>query len=493
MAQALLADTIRGDDSTGAFFVPHELPEGETADFCKSTAPGYDFVTYDKDWRDKMEGEEHFAVIGHNRAATIGAISSDTAHPFQRGPITLVHNGTLRGTHQLPTPQHRGQYHNDSDTIAANLEQAPIWELTPEMNGAYALIWHDARDNSMNILRNNERPLHLARVKHQDTIFIASEALMMQWILGRLRMDIEIMAFPKALNWLRWEHGELTPAITEVKPYRSNFGAANSNYPSGHGHHYGQPWEDYLYDEEADAEWTRTTPIAPPKTERPALPPPTKIAPETPDSRIWVGGRKRQVPVKAQELLLEFDLLVEDREKFEPEYTAAGSCKKTKTVIGCLPDTGMAAIAYKVPKTWCESQAMGRTWVAQPVAIKMNDPLEPVVVCKIRLSDSDSPRGQAMLSVCKTSGPGSEDGTGEVIAEDQAACDKLKIAGPQGKQIPLNEYIDKTGGGCIQCGGNIYVGDALKLIWVNDSRDPMCSSCVEDMYGTVNSEVNDAN
>src|SRR5574343_169279 len=40
------------------------------------------------------------AVIGHNRSATVGKSSTANSHPFQEGPITLVHNGTLAATYQ---------------------------------------------------------------------------------------------------------------------------------------------------------------------------------------------------------------------------------------------------------------------------------------------------------------------------------------------------------------------------------------------------------
>ena len=40
------------------------------------------------------------AVVGHNRSATRGGITTETAHQFQEGPITIVHNGTLIDTSQ---------------------------------------------------------------------------------------------------------------------------------------------------------------------------------------------------------------------------------------------------------------------------------------------------------------------------------------------------------------------------------------------------------
>ena len=40
------------------------------------------------------------AIIGHNRSATIGNITKDNAHPFRKGDLVGVHNGTIHSLKQ---------------------------------------------------------------------------------------------------------------------------------------------------------------------------------------------------------------------------------------------------------------------------------------------------------------------------------------------------------------------------------------------------------
>ena len=479
--QALIADTMRGDDSTGAFFVKHDSVVGTAPDYCKSTAAGYDFVTYDPDWHALSgTGAEFYAAIGHNRSATIGKIGADTAHPFQRGPITLVHNGTLRTTFGMPIPEHQGGYYNDSDTIAGNLEDTPIDKLTADMSGAYSLVWHDSRDNTMNIVRNSERPLYLATVKGQNTMFLASESMMMQWILSRLKVDIQVIAYPKPHQWLRFEHGSLKPEIITVPEYApkyGSYGGYNSHGYGGDGGYANNPWGD-LYDE-ADYEAATPEHINGPKAQAPQGPTPNgrSSSSYSAENRMKLGGRKRIVPTRAQELLLDVDLLVEDRELFEPLVSWAGSNKKFRAVSGYLPETGMSAMVYGVPAVVVE-RTFNRQWVIQPITVKMNDIHEPVVICKLRHTDASSPTGAALLTPLE---PYFDDSPRETPKDE-------KVVASNGGVMPLSEYLNRTGGGCIHCSGNIHISDADEIIWVNEGRDPVCPVCVAEFRAEAREE-----
>lgn len=478
--QALIADTMRGDDSTGAYFVKHDAEKGQTPGYCKSTAPGYDFVTYDADWAGMSgTGSEYYAAIGHNRSATIGKVMADTAHPFQRGPITLVHNGTLRTTYGLPIPEHTGGFFNDSDTICANLENTPISKLSEDMCGAYALVWHDARDMTMNIVRNDQRPLYLATVKGQNTIFLASESMMMQWILSRLKVEIETIAYPKPYQWLRFEHGSLKPEIIEVPRFTSTYTSSgyNNNSYQGYGGYASNPWGD-LYDDgeytEAEKREIYQGPKAPAPSSGRTSASKKSLTSYSHENRITIGGRKRIVPVLAQELLLEYDLLVEDREVFEPLVSQAGSKSRFRAVSGYLPETGMSAMVYGVPEA-IVNKAFIRQWIVQPLTVKLNDEREPVVICKLRHTDARSAAGRELLK------------TSETYSGDLPETPEPELPGKAG-DMEIHTYMNRTGGGCINCSGNITLADADELLWVNDSRDPVCPTCVAEMREEIRNE-----
>ena len=180
---AAIAGTLRGADSTGIALVGRD---GGDAIICKAPVPGGVFVTL----KDAMEAislaAESNVVIGHNRAATLGTIDEDTAHPFQHGDITMVHNGTVHDyrkdlgdliTAYAPV--------NDSDAIAYALNVAGWKEVLPRLTGAYALAWWDKSEDKFFLARNSERPMHIAFADYANEMYYASEEGMLRWLCER--------------------------------------------------------------------------------------------------------------------------------------------------------------------------------------------------------------------------------------------------------------------------------------------------------------------
>jgi len=187
----LYIDTLRGFDSTGVCTV------NQAMDVCvvKSPSPGWDFLTTRayKKLRDTFEVSK--AVIGHNRAASIGKVTFDNTHPFTVDEITLVHNGTLHeGYKRLVGTAHQ----TDSETIAAALSACINTEDTKKvleaLRGAYALVWFDAADSSVHFARNNERPLNFLQTG-RGRIF-ASEKGQLLYIQAKYGLQGEITALP---------------------------------------------------------------------------------------------------------------------------------------------------------------------------------------------------------------------------------------------------------------------------------------------------------
>lgn len=178
--QALIVDALRGLDSTGMFSVntagdidcikvashPFRLLQNKEA---------AEFMT-EAIWKGKV-------LVGHNRKATTGKVINENAHPFQEEHIVLVHNGMVYNADSV-AKEAGVEVEVDSHIIAHILaKEENVVEALKKLRGAFAVVWYDQRKNSLNLVRNNDRPLFIA--EHNNLTIFGSEAKMLDWLLDR--------------------------------------------------------------------------------------------------------------------------------------------------------------------------------------------------------------------------------------------------------------------------------------------------------------------
>ena len=183
MKWALISDTIRGAHSTGVAAVG-----ADTKPYIhKQAIPGWDFVDsqgYKTIEKALSKYKENVAVLGHNRYATMGKITAQTAHPFRHNHVTGVHNGTLYW-HEHLAGGRGAKFDVDSEAIifALGANNADPVDVLEALDGAYALVWYDDRDKTINFARNEERTLFLAFDRGSHTMLWASEKGMLEWLI----------------------------------------------------------------------------------------------------------------------------------------------------------------------------------------------------------------------------------------------------------------------------------------------------------------------
>jgi len=174
--QMLYADALRGWDSTGIASIQMNGQVKVTKDACP---PASLFHRHpDHEW---IHG--NLALIGHNRASTKGKTNKENAHPFQEEHITLVHNGTLRFHHHLKNVE------VDSHAITHSFVERGVKDTLEQLDGAYALVWHDAKTNLIHAARNHERPLHL--LETEELYILSSEQGLANWICNRNNIKVK--------------------------------------------------------------------------------------------------------------------------------------------------------------------------------------------------------------------------------------------------------------------------------------------------------------
>jgi hypothetical protein len=175
----LFVDTLRGDDSTGSFLVSND----GSLRLSKEASTAQEFMSH-KDYDELMRLSilNGSALIGHNRKATKGNIIDENAHPFLvDDKICLVHNGTLWGDHK----QH-ADVDVDSHAIAHLIAKEGVEVAINTINGAFALIWYNFEEETVNFLRNSQRPLWVGTT---DTEWIwSSELAMLNFVGDRMNL-----------------------------------------------------------------------------------------------------------------------------------------------------------------------------------------------------------------------------------------------------------------------------------------------------------------
>jgi hypothetical protein len=156
-------------------------------------------------------------LLGHNRYATQGAIDDNNAHPFTYGNVTLAHNGTL--SDQTTLPDHK-DFEVDSENIAyaMGLADNPE-EVISKLIGAFALSWWNDHTREYYLVRNEERPLWVAKSDLKDTYYYASERHMLEAILSRNNIKYTINELPAGhlLTFKFNDKGDITLTDKKVK------------------------------------------------------------------------------------------------------------------------------------------------------------------------------------------------------------------------------------------------------------------------------------
>lgn len=173
----LVADYFRGKESTGMAAVRR------TDDVFMAKLHSHPWDLFDTGrFKTALSAFNSKAFIGHNRAATSGRVNAVNAHPFMFDHIVGAHNGTL------PLLMHRKleritgeEYPVDSMALIAAIAKEGLKETIEQIKGSWALTYFDLKENTINFLRNNHRPLYYAWSDDFKKIYWASEWRMIEY------------------------------------------------------------------------------------------------------------------------------------------------------------------------------------------------------------------------------------------------------------------------------------------------------------------------
>lgn len=175
--QLLIVDSLRGTDSTGVATVSKATGYVRVA---KQVGDPYNLFN-DRRYDEAMRYQNK-AIIGHNRWATVGGVDRKSAHPFEFDNIVGVHNGTLDNKYIL---DRAADFKVDSENLYWHIQEFGIDDAIGKVRGAWALVYWDKTEHTINFLRNKERPLHFVMDEKGEQLYWASERWMLQGVLTR--------------------------------------------------------------------------------------------------------------------------------------------------------------------------------------------------------------------------------------------------------------------------------------------------------------------
>lgn len=195
----LVFDSVRGEDSTGAAIIHNS---GDI-DVVKEVGDPFVLLTSNKFLRAMRTPNK--CLIGHNRFATTGKVNRTNAHPFEAGDLIGVHNGTLKNKYAIPG---HVLYDTDSEALYNHINDVGLEEAMAKVEGAWALVWFNKEDNSINFLRNDQRPMYVGVSEDNKLIMWASESWMLTVAASRNNIKVKYKELPVD----RW-HKYKIPAV----------------------------------------------------------------------------------------------------------------------------------------------------------------------------------------------------------------------------------------------------------------------------------------
>jgi len=195
VSDALIAGAVRGEDSCGLAIMTSD----SRVMMHKDVLAPASFLTSRATKAILDEVDHSYMVIGHNRAATVGEVTVDAAHPFRLWhkeydvSIVGVHNGTLSG-YNLGK-----DYVSDSEWLFGKLVEAAalddeardnqVIEILSGLSGAYSVMFFfDDDPSKMYVANNGRRPMHALMAEDGTYCLFASEPGMLHWLAERNKL-----------------------------------------------------------------------------------------------------------------------------------------------------------------------------------------------------------------------------------------------------------------------------------------------------------------
>lgn len=482
--EALEAASWRGRDSTGLALVTHEGLKRQ-ADVYKRALSASDFIQLNRFTRFMNSIDDYVYIIGHARAATRSVVNDWNAHPFQFENITLCHNGTIYNTHELNVEVTGNTV--DSAFVTASMAKHGVKETLEKLRGGYALVWHDAKDGSINFARNEAKPLVWCYIEKENTMYWHSELETLYAVLNRNKIKLDgkfkvagVHVWYKFPNVKDFREIVKTPFTPRPEPWLGQQNRRHGN------HHEPAAW---------DARVTRipgatTSPGTPPSS-NPSGQPGTNDSQTGGDSettspldnelenmgypafgkRETASPKSRRKERVVKEKLLKLGLKLANPQCIVPTgFSAYNNQRGQRGLVSGVSAT-REGVLFEVPNMFLDEWKRAKDakkLYGRIANIRYKNKKTPVIVLDY------APDLMERFVWPK------EVQTRRASSFRQRNDSDLELYdGPGGSRITEEDFLARTQHGCCNCSDFIPVEDAPVTLWVADDR-PLCKTCAMD-------------
>lgn len=432
--EGLYSDALRGHHGTGMAIVKKD----DTIKVVRKAVTALDFLDMNKVSRTLIDhcSTARF-LMGHNRRATKGAHINKNTHPFRHGKITMAHNGSLRNQTLLPD---HSKFVVDSDNIAYSLDKIGVEETVRNLVGSYSLVWHNSEDNTVNFIRNDERPMSLATVDGGKTILYGSEPKMIEWLAERNDLKIEEITETTIHHLytfnLDGKEEVFKPRIRKIEPYKA----------------------------------------------------PVSYLPARTDTRSYSDDRNARRDKKLRDMGLRIGDTVEFSITGVDPYSGRGAL--WGDIEGFMESDPWADVVIFNTHLGTRDIEVNQVWKGSIQGINFaQNPTDPdrLIINAYSLeqvkevSDDSESKGNTFLGVEIEDAAVCENGCTEVCEECRRDLEEETtplFRGPRGL-VSGKEFDQLTRNGCGWCSGNIFQEDHEEVEWL-DNGSCICPQCVAD-------------
>ena len=478
--EAMYMSTLRGGESAGIACVtdPYKPP----IVYKKAIYPP-DFLQLRTTERILSDVERYHAVLGHTRSSTRGKVSDQNAHPFVCDNITMIHNGTVHNSWQLSRNTPAGMDVDSAHVCHAFAEGDPK-EVLEKINGDYCFVWHDSAKGTINIAKNQGRPLFWAQIPEWRALAFMSEKGALGYILSRHQIKIkDIFWYPKNeviytyhldTDDLKFDMTPFKHAVTRVR------GSPRSVAGTGGPERGKETTVLGPHQTPGGAEETISDVIA-----RKSL---SKRSPNTGRPTSKKGIKKAQAKLKA--LGLSYDTTYGAVPKAFIPYKNQTEYGYIILIMQGIKHKGMLAEMHNVKKSTFEMLVDRVEDKLSVVAKAVNVQTErggheQSIILELNpkyigglVEEEEVPPTDLEFAAAQRSKPGP---VVSKIIQDYKDADGAAIEtihGPYGMYVTTKTWLNLTSDGCSFCGKQLDLSQAEKITWIGlEKKQPVCTEC----------------